>query len=77
MALQHTIKAVVRSGEESGYVAECLEIAVVTQGATLDEVMSNLKEAVELHLASEDLVQLGLAPHPTIVVTLELEPEYA
>jgi len=77
MALQHTIKAVVRPGEESGYVAECLEIAVVTQGATLDEVMSNLKEAVELHLASEDLVQLGLAPHPTIVVTLELEPEYA
>ena len=75
--LQHTIKAVVRSGEESGYIAECLEIAVVTQGATLDEVMANLKEAVELHLASEDLAQLGLAPHPTLLVTMEVEPEYA
>jgi predicted RNase H-like HicB family nuclease len=32
-------------------VAECLEISVVTQGQTLDEVTSNLKEAVELHLA--------------------------
>jgi len=77
MSLQHTIKAVVRPGEESGYVAECLEIAVVTQGATLDEVMANLKEAVELHLASEDLAQLGLAPHPTLLVTMEVEPEYA
>lgn len=77
MPLQHTIKAVVRPGEESGYVAECLEIAVVTQGATLDEVMANLKEAVELHLASEDLAQLGLAPHPTLIVTMEVEPEYA
>ena len=77
MALQHTIKVVVRPGEESGYVAECLEIPVVTQGATLDEVMANLKEAVELHLASEDLAQLGLVPHPTLLVTMEVEPEYA
>ena len=77
MRPQHTIKAVARPGEESGYVAECLEIAVVTQGATLDEVMANLKEAVELHLASEDLAQLGLAPHPTLLVTMEVEPQYA
>jgi len=75
--LQHTIKAVVRPGDESGYVAECLEIAVVTQGATLDEVVENLKEAVELHLEGEDLAEMGLAPSPTIVVTLEMEPQYA
>jgi predicted RNase H-like HicB family nuclease len=75
--LQHTIKAVIRPGEESGYVAECMEIAVVTQGATLDEVVANLREAVELHLEGEDLAELGLAPNPTIVVTLEMEPQYA
>ncbi len=75
--LQHTIKAVVRPGEQSGYVAECLEIAVVTQGATLDEVIGNLKEAVELHIEGEDLAELGLAPGPTILVTMEMEPEYA
>ena len=49
--LQRTIKAVIRPGEQSGYVAACLEIPVVTQGITLDEVSRNLKEAVELHLA--------------------------
>jgi predicted RNase H-like HicB family nuclease len=44
------IKAVIRPGDQSGYVAECLDIAVVTQGRTLDEVVANLKEAVSLHL---------------------------
>ncbi|HUT33862.1 MAG TPA: type II toxin-antitoxin system HicB family antitoxin [Planctomycetota bacterium] len=75
--LQRTIKAFVRPGEQSGYVAECVEIPVVTQGATLDEVTQNLKEAVELHLDGEDLAEMGLAPNPTIVLTMELEPEYA
>jgi len=75
--LQRTIKAVVCPGEQSGYVAECLEIPVVTQGSSLDEVVRNLKEAVELHLEGEDLAEMGLAPHPTIIVTFEMEPEYA
>jgi len=76
-SLQHTIKAVIRSGEESGFVAECVEIAVVTQGATLDEVTRNLREAVALHLEDEDLTALGLAEKPTLVVTMELDPAHA
>ena len=61
----------IRPGEQSGYVAECLEIHVVTQGRTLDEVSRNLREAVELHLADEDLEALGLSPDPTIIATME------
>ncbi len=74
---QRTIKAVIRPGDQSGYVAECLEIPVITQGATLDEVTRNLQEAVDLHLAGEDLASLGLAPDPTILVTLELTLAHA
>jgi len=77
MKLQHTIKAVIRSGEESGYVAECLEVPVVTQGTTLDEVTANLKEAVELHLEGEDPLQWGLVKRPTLLITFEIEPAYA
>jgi len=73
MQLQHTIKAVIRPGDEFGYVAECLEISVVTQGATIDETVANLREATELHLDGEDLAEFGLAPNPTIVITMELE----
>jgi predicted RNase H-like HicB family nuclease len=76
MALQHTIKAFIRKGE-TYYVAECLDIAVVTQGKTLDETLANLQEAVALHLQDEDLAELGLAPNPTILITMELEPASA
>jgi len=58
-------------------VAECVEIAVVTQGATLDETVHNLQEAVELYLDGEDLAEMGLAPHPTVIITMEMEPAYA
>ncbi len=76
MQLQHTIKAVVRRGD-THYVAECLEIPVVTQGATLDELIVNLQEAVALHLEGEDLQALGLALHPSLLVTMECEPAHA
>ena len=72
MGLQHTVKASVRKGE-THYVAECLEIAVVTQGETLDETLANLREAVALHLEGENLAELGLSAAPTILVTMELE----
>ncbi|MBI1734428.1 MAG: type II toxin-antitoxin system HicB family antitoxin [Candidatus Rokubacteria bacterium] len=75
--LQRTIKAVIRRGDESGWVAECLEIAVITQGATLDDVTRNLRDAVALHLDGEDLESLGLAPDPTILATLEIAPAHA
>ena len=77
MQLQHTIKALVRCGDNSGYVAECLEIPVVTQGRTLDETIANLHEAVSLHLEDEVLSDLGLAANPTIIITMELEMVHA
>ena len=76
MNLQHTIKAIIHKGEHH-YVAECVEIAVVTQGKTLDETLVNLQEAVGLHLEGEKLADFGLSAHPTILLTMELEPAYA
>ena len=75
MQLQHIIKATVRRGD-THYVVECVEIPVVTQGATLDEAIANLQEAVALHLEGEDLQELGLAPNPSLLVTLECEPAH-
>jgi predicted RNase H-like HicB family nuclease len=76
MSLQKTIKAVIRKGDDGYFVAECLEISVVTQGKTLDETADNLKEAVELFLEDEDPKEFGLVNHPGLIVTFELEPEY-
>jgi predicted RNase H-like HicB family nuclease len=71
--LQRTIKAYIHRGEKY-YVAECLGLAVVTQGETLDETIANLQEAVALHLEGEDLRDYGLADDPTLLITIELQP---
>ena len=71
-ARQKTIHAFVRRGE-ARYIAECVEIAVETQGETLDETASNLREAVALHLEGENLAALGLAADPVLSVTFELD----
>lgn len=52
------------------YVAECLDLPVVTEGDTLDELASNIREAIGLHLEGGNLAELGLAPDPTILVSI-------
>ena len=56
------------------YVAECLDLPVVTQGKTLDELTENLREAIGLHLRSENLADLDLADEPSVLASFELEP---
>jgi predicted RNase H-like HicB family nuclease len=41
---------VVMHKEEDMFVAECPEVGTVSQGKTIDEAVSNLKEATELYL---------------------------
>ena len=55
---------------ESQYVAECLDLTVVTQARTLDELAANIREAIGLHLEGENLAELGLASDSTITPVL-------
>lgn len=55
------------------YVAECLDLPIVTQGDTLDEVTANIREAIGLHLEGENLAELGIAEDPAVVATMELD----
>ncbi len=72
MSLGRVIHALIRRGDRA-WVAECHEIAVVTQGETLDETVRNLQEAVTLHLDGEEPGAFGLVPDPLLSVTLEVE----
>ncbi len=74
LELRDSIHVTITRGERA-YVAECLEVAVVTQGATLDEMVYNLREAVALHLEGEDLDVMGLSSKPRLVFTWELPLE--
>jgi predicted RNase H-like HicB family nuclease len=69
---RRTIQVHIFRGERK-YVAECMDLPVVTEGETLDEVTANVREAIALHLEGEDLAELGLADDPTIVATMELD----
>ena len=44
------------------------------QGATIDEVMANIREAIELHLADEDPVALGISTTAPMLTMMQLEP---
>jgi len=61
---------------EKYYVAECLDLPVVTQGRTLDEVVENIREAISLHLEGENLEEWQLLPDFSILISFEI-PAYA
>ena len=42
--------AVLESAEEGGFVVKCVELPVATQGESREEVLANLKEAIEGYL---------------------------
>ena len=54
-------------------MAECLDLPVVTQGKTLDELTANLKEAINLQLGGENLADFGLTSQPLVLANLELD----
>lgn len=60
------------SESEGGYVAEGVGVPIVTQGDTFDELTANIREAVELYIEDEDLVELGLVKAPSVLVNFEL-----
>jgi predicted RNase H-like HicB family nuclease len=63
---------------ESHYIAECMDLPIVTQGKTLDETIENIREAFSLHMDNENFSELCIASHPAISVNLDLgELEYA
>jgi predicted RNase H-like HicB family nuclease len=71
-AMKRTIPVRISKGDRQ-FVAECLDLPVVTQAVTLDELANNIREAISLHLDGEDLAELGIAVNPTIIATMELE----
>ena len=57
---------------DGGYIAEGVSVPIVTQGDTLDELASNIREAVELYAEGENLAEQGFVNAPSILVNFEL-----
>lgn len=69
--MQYKLSAVVER-EESWYVALCPELDVASQGHTIDEAISNLREAIQLYLEAADPSELNLPTAPPLLTTLDV-----
>ncbi len=72
---KHILQFNISKGDDF-YVAQGVDVPVITQAKTLDELVVNINEAVELHLEGENLADAGIAETPSVLVNFEL-PAYA
>ncbi|MFL6468549.1 MAG: type II toxin-antitoxin system HicB family antitoxin [Pyrinomonadaceae bacterium] len=64
--------------EDNGYVALCPELDIASQGDTVEEARSNLREAVELFFEAADPSEIQTRLNTEVYVTrLEVEFEAA
>ncbi|MBN1455470.1 MAG: type II toxin-antitoxin system HicB family antitoxin [Methanomicrobia archaeon] len=68
--MRRIIQVKIYKGEKY-YVAECLDLPVVTQGKPLDEVTENVKEAISLHLEGEDIAKWDILLDYSILINFE------
>ena len=76
--IMHDMKRIIQVRVSRGdkyFVAECFDLPVVTQAATLDELMANVREAIGVQLEGENPADFGLSPDASILASFELEPE--
>lgn len=57
--------------EDDWYIARCLDVEVASQGHSVEESLSNLREALELYFEDSDVQTEGL-PDPPIIATVEV-----
>ena len=74
--MMNFVKADIYHDGES-YCARCLDMDVFTQGTTLDEVVRNLKEAIQLHLEEKMPEKANIAPHASLFTMMDLGEIYA
>ncbi len=71
---RNVIQIILYPGDQSGYVAECVNLSIVTQGLTIEGTVKNMQEALALHLEGENLAELGITPNAPLIVSMEIEP---
>jgi len=58
--------------EENWYVSHCVELGVVSQGKTIEEAQTNLKEAVELYIESFGIEDLPVSKGEVVLYPFEV-----
>ncbi|HXL25873.1 MAG TPA: DUF1902 domain-containing protein [Chthoniobacterales bacterium] len=63
--------------EEDGvYTADGVNVPVVTEGSSFEELQKNIRDAVTLYFSGDDHASLGFGRYPSILTNFELSPLY-
>ena len=54
------------------YCARCNDFDIFSQGKTLDELVKNLKEAIQLHFEDDPASAADFSPHPSLFTMMDL-----
>ena len=75
--MSNVIQFIISYGEDGYYVADAVNLPIVTQGKTLDDCISNVKEAVSLFM--EETTEKKINKNPSIFFNMEIpmNPRYA
>jgi|GEM_PF-858444 len=60
--------------EDAIYIAEGVNVPIVTDGKTFEKLVANIREAVDLYFENEDPSSLGFGKFQSILTNFELQP---
>jgi len=69
------MKAIIQfnvSQEDGAYTADGVNVPIVTEGATFEELQENIRDAVALYFEGEDSASLGFEKVPAILTNFEV-----
>jgi predicted RNase H-like HicB family nuclease len=62
------------SQEDGIYTADGVNVPIVTEGATFEELQENILDAVALYFEGSDPLSLGFGNMPSILTNFEVSP---
>ncbi|MBI2449540.1 type II toxin-antitoxin system HicB family antitoxin [Candidatus Pacearchaeota archaeon] len=65
------LTAIIKKGEKQ-YIALCPELDVVSQGYTIEESITNLREAISLYIETVGLPE-GVSNEEAIITSIEVD----
>jgi len=69
--MKKILQVIIEKGEKY-YIGRFVDLPIVTQAKSLDELVKNLKEAFELYAEDEILEEYDIENTPSILANLEL-----
>lgn len=62
------------SQEDGTYTADGVNVPIVTEGVTFEELQENIRDAVALYFEGSEPSSLGFAAMPSILTNFEVSP---